>query len=262
LPESIDPGTLPPTVSKPAHRTYHALEAAGRVTSELLILAVSAGAGLALLFALMVLGVLPGDLEAAPWSAVLAGPLMLGTAGLAYLGIERLLASGGEAVKPIKNSRERAGVVLGLSIAVGGVLAAIIGSVVFGLIQEKLFSFEVAEQQAIVDLVARGEPWELALLGVAAVVLAPITEELLFRHMFFRRLYQRVGPVSAWILPALAFALAHWNPVGLVIYAWLGTVFAAAYWLSGRLWVAILVHAGHNAFAFAMLLSKDLPELP
>jgi membrane protease YdiL (CAAX protease family) len=141
-----------------------------------------------------------------------------------------------------------------LLIVLGGIMVATLGSMLLGLIQELLFSSSVEEQKAIRDLVERRDPFELAVLGVSAVVLAPITEELLFRHMLFRRLAHRAGPVAAWTVPAVAFALAHWNPVGLVIYVWLGSVFAMAYWMSGRLWVAMLVHAGHNAFAFTMLL--------
>ena len=143
---------------------------------------------------------------------------------------------------------------VGVLIALGAIVVAMIGSVVLGLAQELVFSLEVEEQQPIVDLVERGDPFEIALLAVSAVLLAPVTEELLFRHMFFRRLLQRVGPAAAWTIPALAFALAHWNPVGLLVYVWLGSVFAGAYVLSGRLWVAMLAHAGHNAFALTMLL--------
>lgn len=233
----------------------------GNATTEVLLLSVSAGAGLSAVFVLMLFGVLP-DMTQAAWSGILAGPLLIGSAGLTYLGIERLLARGGNpsrALEPIGSRadkpRERSSVWMGLLIALTGVVVAMIGSMVLGLAQEFLFEVEVEEQRVILDLVARGDRFELALLGVSAVLLAPVTEELLFRHMFFRRLLQASGPVLALTLSALAFALAHWNPIGLLIYAWLGTVFALAYWYSGRLWVAMLVHAGHNAFALYMLLN-------
>jgi membrane protease YdiL (CAAX protease family) len=228
------------------------LEQVGKATAELLLLVLSALVGLSALALLTWLRVLP-DVEAAPWSAILAGPILIGTAGLSYVAFERVLEREPQPIRPM-DGRKSAGVVAGLLIALGAVALAMIGSVLLAVAQELVFSREVEEQQAIVELVERGEPFELAMLTLSAVILAPLTEELLFRHMFFRRLIQQVGPFAAWTLPALAFALAHWNPVGLLVYVWLGTVFAMAYALSGRLWVAVLAHAGHNAFALTMLL--------
>ena len=218
-----------------------------------MLLCLSAIAGMTAVLALTWFGVLP---EGAPWSAVLAGPILIGTAGLYSFVLERTLAAAEGPLRPLEPAygRRRADFGTGLLIALAAIVIATTGSVILGLVQELLFASEVEEQEAILDLVRGGDPLELALLSVSAVILAPITEELLFRHMLFRRLLQRAGPALAWTIPALAFALAHWNPVGLVIYVWLGTVFALAYAWSGRLWVAILVHAGHNAFALSMLL--------
>lgn len=245
-------------MSKPAQRppeTVTELERFGKAVTELLLLGLSALAGMSAVIALMWFGVLP-DAESAQWSAVLAGPLLLGLAGLNYLMLEHTVMREGDPPRPLElpNGRERAGLGMGLLIALGSLVLATLGSILLALAQKHLFSIEVEEQQAILELVQRSDPFELALLGVSAVVLAPLTEELLFRHLFFRRLRQRAGIVAAWTLPAFAFALAHWNLVGLAVYAWLGTVFALAYSLSGRYWVAVLTHAGHNAFAFTLLL--------
>ena len=245
-------------MSTPAQRPPESLpplERIGKATAELLLLGMSVLVGLAALFVLMLLGVLP-DPAGAPWSAIVAGPVMMGAAGLSYLSLERMLGRSGDLARPLEmiEGRTRAGVLNGVLIAVGAVVVAMIGSMLLAVAQELAFSIEVEEQQPIVELVERGLPFELALLAISAVVLAPVTEELLFRHMLFRRLRQRAGAVAAWTLPALAFALAHWNPVGLLVYMWLGTVFAAAYALSGRIWVAMLAHAGHNAIALTLLL--------
>jgi membrane protease YdiL (CAAX protease family) len=245
-------------VSTPAQRPPESLaplERIGKAIAELLLLGVSVLAGMAALYVLMLLGVLP-DPNAAAWSAVAAGPILLGVASLSYLSLERMLDNNGDPARPLEmmEGRERAGIPTGVLIALGAVVAAMIGSVLLSLAQKFVFSVEVEEQQVIVELVERGDPFELAILGVSAVIFAPLCEELLFRHMFFRRLRQRAGAVAAWTLPGLAFAVAHGNLVGLLVYVWLATVFAAAYALSGRIWVAMLAHAGHNAFAFTMLL--------
>ncbi|KIG13626.1 CAAX amino terminal protease family protein [Enhygromyxa salina] len=242
----------------------------------MVLLALSFVVGIAVLMGLMLVGVLPSA-EAAGWSGVVAGPVLIGTAGITYLYMERMLAPTERAsspslflaradasTQPLVEKGERRGLGACVVIALGGVVIALLGSGLLSLIQQQVFATEVEEQQAIVELVGRRETFELVLLAVSAVVLAPLTEELLFRHMFFRRLLHGSGSTLAWILPAVAFSLAHWNPVGAVIYVWLGLVFAYSYLLSGRLWVAMAVHAGHNAFALCMLLwgPKTLSELP
>ena len=235
------------------------LERFAGLTSELLWLSLSAGAGLLLIFVLGFAGLLPMDPEQASPGAILAGPLLIGTAGFAYSRIERLRDEGHPPLAPFGSKRGGGGkqpsdIPGGLMIAAAAILAATAGSMLLSLLQKFALSTEVEEQATILDLVRRGDPIELTLLAVSAVILAPITEELLFRGMFFRRLHQHVGPIAAWTLPALAFALSHGNFVGLAVYFWLGSVFAVAYAYSGRLWVAMLAHAGHNGFALAMLL--------
>ncbi|PRP91700.1 CAAX amino terminal protease self- immunity [Enhygromyxa salina] len=240
------PAQRPPDDAKPLELVMHA-------STEVLLLALSFMVGMAALIALMAVGVIP-DPEGAAWSGIVAGPVLIGTAGAAYLGFERLLGRSEGPARPLVSPAERKRAGVCVLIALAGVVVALAGSAVLGFIQEQLLETAVEEQEAIVELVARGQTWELALLAVSAVVLAPLTEEWLFRHMFFRRLLHRSGLTLAWILPALAFSLAHWNPVGVAIYVWLGLVFAACYLLSGRLWVAMAVHAGHNAVAFSLLL--------
>ncbi|PRQ09567.1 CPBP family intramembrane glutamic endopeptidase [Enhygromyxa salina] len=264
-------------MSNPAQRPpeHATLEVFVHASTEVVLLALSFVVGIAVLMVLMAVGLLP-DAEAAGWSGIVAGPVLIGTAALAYLGIERLmlrnqvaptlgvLAHKGESSQPLVPARERKGAVACVLIALGGIVVALVGSGLLGVIQQQLFATEVQEQQAILELVGRRETFELVLLAVSAVVLAPLTEELLFRHMFFRRLLHGSGPTLAWILPAVAFSFAHWNPVGAVIYVWLGLVFAYSYLLSGRLWVAMVVHAGHNAFALSVLLwaPNALPSAP
>jgi membrane protease YdiL (CAAX protease family) len=227
------------------------LEQFRELTAELLLVGVATMVGMLLVFALVWLGPLDPNKTAA--GAMLGGPVLLGTAAWSYW---RLVQLRDEPFKPLvpRAGKPPATLASGLAIALTGVLAASGGSMLLSLLQQFALSTEVEEQQAILSLVERGDPFELAILAISAVVLAPITEELLFRGMFFRRLLQRVGPIAAWTLPALAFGLSHGNMVGLAIYMWLGTVFALVYAYSGRVWVAIVVHAGHNAFTLTLLL--------
>nr|WP_255216208.1 CPBP family intramembrane glutamic endopeptidase [Pseudenhygromyxa sp. WMMC2535] len=180
----------------------------------------------------------------------------MASAAGSYYALERLRAKQGEdhTADPLVPREDRKGGLASALLVPLFVLAALVGSATLGWLQEAIFGAKVAEQEVIVALVERGDVFELAFLASVAVILAPLTEELLFRHMFFRRLRHSAGAQLAWVLPAVAFAVSHWNPIGLAIYTWLGLVFAFAYLYTGRFWVAVAVHAGHNALALAMLV--------
>jgi membrane protease YdiL (CAAX protease family) len=224
------------------------------------LLAVSGVAGFLVLGLLMGTGVLP-DPEQHVWTSVIGGPILMGTAVATYWGLDRLMAKGDRDTGSLVPERERASWSATFGVVVIHVGAAMAGSMFLGAMQELLFRQPVTEQDTIVDLVATGDPVMLGLLAVVAVGLAPMTEEALFRGLFFRRLRIRASVAAAWILPALVFAVAHWNPVGLAIYVWLGLVFAHAYARTGRLSAAILTHAGANAITFALLVFAPPPEV-
>jgi membrane protease YdiL (CAAX protease family) len=244
-------------VSKPAHRppddsTKLALVMAA--VTEVLLLALAFLAGLAFAMALVWIEILP---QGPTWSGLLLGSVAIGGSALAYMAFEHYARE--DPARPLVWKRDRKGIGACLLVVLGGFVLALTGAGVLGAIQEQLFSIEVTEQDAIMQLVEEGDTLDLVLLTISAVVLAPVSEELLFRHMFFRRLLHGAGPTLAWVLPALAFSLFHFNLSGLVIYVWLGLVFAAVYLFSGRLWVAMAVHASYNAAGVALLLW--MPEL-
>lgn len=184
---------------------------------------------------------------------MLIGPFTLAVTGLSYFAIEQVLgrAQGEESAPLLPQPRP---VLKSLGIALAAVLLAQMGAYAIAWVQAEVVGVEATEQAAIMELVESGDRAKLVLLGISAIVLAPLTEELLFRHMFFRRLLHSAGPWLAFGLSAVAFSVFHFNPTGFVIYVWLGAVFASAYLLSGRLWIAMLVHAAYNATAFFELL--------
>jgi len=192
----------------------------------------------------------------------LAGPVVTLVGVLAYRAVARWVDRhespllGPPPRKSAPFPRTSVGVAMGL--AALGIGAAIGGSFILGLGLDALGA-PVEEQTGIVELVeafrSGGDPVPLIVLSVSAVALAPLAEELLFRGFVFRRIAARGGSMpEAYALSAAAFASIHLNPAGFVIYTWLGLVFADAYRRSGRLWVAMLVHAGNNAFALALLI--------
>ena len=90
----------------------------------------------------------------------------------------------------------------------------------------------------------------------SALLLAPLGEELFFRGLVFRRVAHRAGMWPGLVTSALLFAVFHGNIHGLVIYLWLGLVFAGVYVATGRLSCAIAVHFGNNAITLIALMTE------
>lgn len=134
-------------------------------------------------------------------------------------------------------------------------LLAVLGSFALALLMQALGA-PVVEQTLVLEITRSGDlrrP-ELAILCFSALVLAPLAEELFFRQQLFGRIRRGSGPLAAYLASALIFAAFHNNLQGLVVYAWLGLVFASAYVRTGRISAAIAVHFANNAFTLTALL--------
>ena len=240
-------------------RTLRCVSTWTRLRGALLEVGLALGGlfGGSLIFAaLSAFGLLPSDGTLARGVGMAAGPVITLLAVLAYRWMSRRLDEGDPDV-PEDAPFPRSGAGPALVWAMLGTLAAIGGSFVLGLLMD-LAGAPIEEQDGIVALVEsfKAGQGQLAfgMLAVSAVLAAPCAEELLFRGILFRRVVGRGHVPEAFALSAAAFAAIHANLAGFVIYLWLGLVFAEAYRRSGRLWVAMLVHAGNNAFALATLV--------
>jgi hypothetical protein len=83
-------------------------------------------------------------------------------------------------------------------------------------------------------------------LTVLIVVGAPLVEELFFRGLLLRSLAARVGPAAAIPVSALAFGLAHYQPLQFLGLAAFGVVLAVMAWRTGRLGPGLVTHAVFN----------------
>ena len=83
------------------------------------------------------------------------------------------------------------------------------------------------------------------------LVAAPLMEEVAFRGWVQRPLERRAGPVVAIAITSLLFALAHGLPLLIPYYIVAGVVLGASVYLTRSLWVAMIVHAAHNAWSNA-----------
>lgn len=104
------------------------------------------------------------------------------------------------------------------------------------------------------------DPGTIFPLALVAIVAAPLTEEWLFRG-FLLRCFIPWGKGAALWVPALYFALFHYDlrlfPSLLVT----GLIFGLATLRSGRLLTALLAHVAHNATALFFIASLSHVEI-
>lgn len=104
-----------------------------------------------------------------------------------------------------------------------------------------------------------GSPMRLAVTAVYACLIAPLTEELLFRGILMKNA-ARVGQRFAIFLSAFLFALAHQNPVQMLFTFPLGIFLGYITMRHNSLTPAILVHILVNsASVAAAILQNELP---
>jgi membrane protease YdiL (CAAX protease family) len=125
----------------------------------------------------------------------------------------------------------------------------------FGLIED-------LEQQDLVTLFqGGGDPVAIGLLVIAAVVLAPIVEELIFRGCLYRFLKSQTTLLPAQIASGILFSIIHWNLLSFLPLMLVGIFLARVYEKSGSILVAIWFHAFFNAFSLGMLFITNLSDV-
>lgn len=109
------------------------------------------------------------------------------------------------------------------------------------------------DRQEVVRQVQDAAGLELVLLGLAAAVLAPVLEEVLFRGLLLRSLLRRMPAAPAVAVSALVFGLVHltdWSLGTAVVLPGLvavGVVAGVQAVRTGSLSRPILLHVGFNA---------------
>lgn len=99
-------------------------------------------------------------------------------------------------------------------------------------------------------------PFWLSLLAVG--ILAPISEELIFRGAILNLLKERLPLNVALVLQGLVFGIYHGNLVQAPPTAVLGIIMGFAVAATGSIWPAIIVHIVNNSLALS--LSQLAPD--
>jgi membrane protease YdiL (CAAX protease family) len=138
-----------------------------------------------------------------------------------------------------------------------GVGLQIVAFLPLGLLQE---IYGHTEKQDVVKSADHATGWQIPVLALAIVLLAPVTEELLFRGTLLRSLLRRFDPTIAVFVAALVFGLVHalGDPsIGTVIampaIVALGIVSGYHATRTGNLSRSILLHVGFNALTVLFL---------
>jgi membrane protease YdiL (CAAX protease family) len=122
---------------------------------------------------------------------------------------------------------------------------------------------ERAVQSSVTALQESRDPVLLGLMGVAVVVVAPVTEELIFRGYLFPVLRRFTGVSFAAVMSGLIFAVAHGELGALPILFFLGVLLALVYQRSGSIWAPIGVHALFNLMTvLASIAMRVAPNVP
>ena len=97
---------------------------------------------------------------------------------------------------------------------------------------------------------------------LAAVIVAPIVEEIFFRGFLFQGFRKRYGWMPAVLLSSLIFAAAHLDPASLIPTFILGVILAYMYHHSNSLWPGILLHFLINGTSSLLVyLATKIPGL-
>ena len=115
--------------------------------------------------------------------------------------------------------------------------------------------FPINEQDMVGRFRTIDDPLRWLCMVTLATVLAPVTEELVFRLGLFRFLRARLPRGLALTVSAIVFALLHGNLVAAVPLFVFGLILARAYEQTGCISVPIIAHALFNLHTILLLMA-------
>jgi membrane protease YdiL (CAAX protease family) len=90
--------------------------------------------------------------------------------------------------------------------------------------------------------------WGLIFALVSACLLAPLAEEILYRGVLFRSLWNRIGVIPGAVVSAAVFAILHfYDGYGLLSVGFFGLTCALLYAGTGSLVAVVMLHVLYNA---------------
>lgn len=130
--------------------------------------------------------------------------------------------------------------------------AAILPVEAFSGIFERMWAPDADYTSFILSIKPKG-PASFFFVAIGLVLVAAVTEELLFRG-FIQRIFQRnMNGTLAVVLAGLLFSLCHFNPPAIPGIAALGILFGYIFYRTGVLWYSVMGHAIYNLVTLVRL---------
>jgi membrane protease YdiL (CAAX protease family) len=196
------------------------------------------------------------DAPPPPASAFVLGPILYAMLGL--LAVSACLAQTGQTFRTAflgTACTSKQAILKGVQYGLAAIPPVILLSHVLSICTESL-GYEPRLQEVFDWL---GDPsigWGVRLfMMLAAVFLAPLAEEALFRGVLFPALIKNRSFASAALLSGLYFALVHLHAPSLLPLLALSVAFSAAYAATGSLLTPIVMHALFNATSLLLYLA-------
>lgn len=124
-----------------------------------------------------------------------------------------------------------------------------------GLVVELFYPISSAEVQPFTEMVLKASsPFQLLVLFIFGVIIAPFAEELYFRGLLFSVLRQSVGLAWGVVISGIVFGLLHFDLVRLFPLALGGMALAVLYHKTKSLYASIIAHGVWNGLMFFILL--------
>ncbi len=140
------------------------------------------------------------------------------------------------------------------------VVIGYISIIVLNLVVTMVLNIESsANQESLEQMFNSASLLQLILLQVFTVLFAPITEEILCRKILFGNFKDnKIAAPIMFVVSSVVFGFLHYGFDGqflsLLPYILMGAVFAAAYWKTNNLFVAIGIHFLNNFIATIILV--------
>jgi membrane protease YdiL (CAAX protease family) len=140
---------------------------------------------------------------------------------------------------------------------------ALIGGLQVAGLMNWIESMGVEAMQDTVKLLQESEdPLILGLMAFAAVIAAPLCEEIVFRGYFYPVAKKFAGPWAAAVCSALVFGAAHGNLMALLPLTVFGVLLAFLYEKTGSIWAPVAVHFCFNGATVATQMIARFYEIP
>jgi membrane protease YdiL (CAAX protease family) len=130
---------------------------------------------------------------------------------------------------------------------VPGIGVAVVSLQVAAVFSAFIFGPPDTFQESVQFLMSGASTTDFILVGIGAVVMAPLAEEILFRGFLYRNLRDNLGRPWAIVASGLIFGAVHMHPQFILPLAGLGAGLALLYEWTGSLWLPIIAHAAWNA---------------